>query len=108
LFILSSEGHLRKPSVLNIFACRYGATLFGVERAGEIRVNPGNEFTIEKEDVLFYLCLTGEEDALIMDESSSEETASKSESGIPLSLSLSGLCRKFCVVQLTKGRCSFS
>nr|CAB3258119.1 potassium channel subfamily T member 2 [Phallusia mammillata] len=45
-----------------------GATLFAVERSGEIRINPGNEFIIDPEDILFYICLTGEEDAIIVDD----------------------------------------
>ena len=40
--------------------------MFGVERNGSITINPGNEMVIDAEDVLFYICLTGEENAQII------------------------------------------
>lgn len=45
---------------------RCGATLFGIQRNGSITINPGNEMVIDAEDVLFYICLTGEENAQII------------------------------------------
>ena len=40
--------------------------MFGIEREGAIIINPGNEMTIDGEDTLFYICLTGEENAQII------------------------------------------
>ncbi|CAK8690807.1 unnamed protein product [Clavelina lepadiformis] len=45
---------------------KWGATMFAAERDDEIRLNPGNDFIIDPEDRLFYICLTQEEDALIV------------------------------------------
>nr|XP_026694653.1 potassium channel subfamily T member 2 isoform X1 [Ciona intestinalis] len=61
-----------------------GATLIGVERSGEILINPGPKFTLDEEDVLFYICLTQEEDAIIVEgmheQQHSESRRSKRES----------------------------
>nr|XP_039272908.1 potassium channel subfamily T member 2-like isoform X1 [Styela clava] len=43
-----------------------GAVLFGLKRDNEILINPGLSMIIEKTDVLFYICLTQEEDAVII------------------------------------------
>ena len=40
--------------------------MFAIERDGKIIINPGNEMSIEEYDVLFYICLTGEENAQII------------------------------------------
>ena len=53
--------------MLSTLLCRYGATLFAVEKGGEIRINPGNDVKIEPDDTLFYICLTQEEDAAIVE-----------------------------------------
>uniref|UniRef100_H2ZJZ3 RCK N-terminal domain-containing protein n=1 Tax=Ciona savignyi TaxID=51511 RepID=H2ZJZ3_CIOSA len=43
-----------------------GATLIGVERSGDILINPGSKFILMNEDILFYICLTQEEDAIVV------------------------------------------
>ena len=61
---------------------RYGATLFAVERGGEIRINPGNEFSIDPDDTLFYICLTQEEDAMIVENGQKKERKSNSQNSL--------------------------
>ena len=46
-----------------------GAILFAVERDGRMQLNPGKNFKIDGEDILFYICLTHEDDAAFTDDS---------------------------------------
>ena len=40
--------------------------MIAMERDGEIKINPGNEVSIEDNDKIFYICLTEEENAKIV------------------------------------------
>ena len=40
--------------------------MIAMERDGEIKINPGNEVSIEDTDKIFYICLTEEENAKIV------------------------------------------
>ena len=46
-----------------------GAILFAVERDGRMQLNPGKNFKIDGDDILFYICLTHEDDAAFTDDS---------------------------------------
>ena len=44
---------------------KYGALLIGVSRNGKILLNPGEKFIISGQDILFYICNSSEDNAII-------------------------------------------
>jgi len=56
--------------------------LFAIERGGVIRINPGNEFSIDPDDTLFYICLTQEEDAQIVEKGAKKQRKSNSQNSL--------------------------
>lgn len=52
-----------------------------MKRNGNVRINPGN-CAIESEDILYYVCLTQEEDAVIVNKRSSKTESNNLTNGM--------------------------
>ena len=71
------------PQVASAVHRKTGAILFAVKRNGKMQLNPGKSFYITGCDILYYICLTHEDDAAFTDDSNNN--------GIP-DLTPNGVC----------------
>lgn len=57
------------PQVASNVHRKTGAILFAVERDEKTQLNPGKKFIIQEDDILYYVCLTHENDSCFTDDS---------------------------------------
>ena len=72
------------PQIASNVHRKTGAMLFAVERNGHTQLNPGKNFKIDEDDVLYYICLTHENDSAFTDDSPIEPvdmTVNQKENG---------------------------